>query len=176
MPAPGSPAAASRPDGSRHNRAGAAGYKTQAATRQPASHHVAAGAKYRPDLCGAARRTPHPARRADRRLVHLRCSRLVTSRGAAVPVSVRARLAGSGSAKRSTCGVPGAYRAAPATYAATMYVAWRSKDARARSYRMVVLGSAWEAASCTSRNGTPESPRVSWRLQVLGPASGSGWF
>jgi hypothetical protein len=50
-----------------------------------------------------------------------------------VPESVSARLAGSGSARRSTCGFPVAYRAAPATYAATMYVAWRSRDARARS-------------------------------------------
>jgi hypothetical protein len=29
--------------------------------------------------------------------------------------------------------------------------------AAARSYRIVVLGSAWEAASYTSRNGTPAS-------------------
>ena len=38
-----------------------------------------------------------------------------------------------------------------------MYVACRSSEALARSWRMVVLGSAWEAASCTSRSGTPAS-------------------
>jgi hypothetical protein len=49
------------------------------------------------------------------------------------------------------------YRATPATNAATMYVACLSKDTRARSYRMVVRGSACDAASCTSRSGTPAS-------------------
>jgi hypothetical protein len=34
-------------------------------------------------------------------------------------------------------------------------VACRSRLARARSYRIVVRGSACEAASCTSRSGTP---------------------
>ena len=47
--------------------------------------------------------------------------------------------------------------AAPAIYAATMYVACRSRLPRARSYRIVVLGSACEAASWTSRSGTPAS-------------------
>lgn len=36
-------------------------------------------------------------------------------------------------------------------------MACRSRDARARSYLMVVRGSAWDAASWTSRNGTPAS-------------------
>jgi hypothetical protein len=49
------------------------------------------------------------------------------------------------------------YLAALAIYAATMYVACRSRLPRARSYRIVVLGSACEAASCTSRKGTPAS-------------------
>jgi hypothetical protein len=38
-----------------------------------------------------------------------------------------------------------------------MQVACRSRLVRARSYRIVVRGSAWEAASCTSRSGTPAS-------------------
>src|SRR6476661_9018701 len=38
-----------------------------------------------------------------------------------------------------------------------MYVAWRSRLPRARSYLIVVRGSACEAASCTSRSGTPAS-------------------
>jgi hypothetical protein len=38
-----------------------------------------------------------------------------------------------------------------------MQVACRSRLPRARSYRIVVLGSACEAASCTSRSGTPAS-------------------
>src|ERR1700739_2755918 len=41
--------------------------------------------------------------------------------------------------------------------AATMYVACRSRLVRARSYLIVVRGSACEAASCTSRSGTPAS-------------------
>ena len=49
------------------------------------------------------------------------------------------------------------YLAAPAMYAATIYVACRSRLPRARSYRIVVLGSACEAASWTSRSGTPAS-------------------
>src|SRR5271165_5886066 len=36
-------------------------------------------------------------------------------------------------------------------------MACRSRLPRARSYLIVVRGSAWEAASCTSRNGTPAS-------------------
>ncbi len=40
-----------------------------------------------------------------------------------------------------------------------MYVACRSRLPRARSYRIVVRGSACEAASCTSRSGTPASKR-----------------
>jgi len=36
-------------------------------------------------------------------------------------------------------------------------VAWRSRDPRARSYRIVVVGSACDAASWTSRRGTPAS-------------------
>src|SRR5215475_2888 len=36
-------------------------------------------------------------------------------------------------------------------------MACRSRLLRARSYRMVVRGSAWEAASCTSRSETPAS-------------------
>ena len=47
------------------------------------------------------------------------------------------------------------YRAAPATEAATMQVACRSGRPRARSCRIVVLGSACEAASGTWRSGTP---------------------
>jgi hypothetical protein len=38
-----------------------------------------------------------------------------------------------------------------------MQVACRSRLPRARSYLMVVRGSAWEAASWTSRSGTPAS-------------------
>jgi hypothetical protein len=38
-----------------------------------------------------------------------------------------------------------------------MYVACRSREVRARSYLIVVRGSACEAASCTSRSGTPAS-------------------
>src|SRR6266487_5393626 len=38
-----------------------------------------------------------------------------------------------------------------------MYVACRSRLPRARSYLIVVRGSACEAASCTSRSGTPAS-------------------
>src|SRR6266571_1150969 len=47
-----------------------------------------------------------------------------------------------------------------------MYVACRSRLPRARSYRIVVRGSAWEAASCTSRSGTPASSAAvmnAWR-------------
>ena len=75
-----------------------------------------------------------------------RRSRLVDCHAvtSSVPVGVSARLAGSGSARRSTCGFPVAYGAAPATYVATIWVACRSRDARARSYRMVVLGSAMQ--------------------------------
>ena len=40
-----------------------------------------------------------------------------------------------------------------------MYVAWRSRLPRARSYRIVVRGSACEAASWISRSGTPASKR-----------------
>src|SRR5690348_17949974 len=49
------------------------------------------------------------------------------------------------------------YLAAPAIHAATTYVACRSRLPRARSYRIVVRGSACEAASWTSRSGTPAS-------------------
>jgi len=42
--------------------------QTQAAVRQPATHRVAAGAKYRPDLCGGARRTSHPRSPSSRRI------------------------------------------------------------------------------------------------------------
>jgi hypothetical protein len=38
-----------------------------------------------------------------------------------------------------------------------MYVAWRSRDTQARSYRMILRGLASEAASCTSRSGAPTS-------------------
>ena len=38
-----------------------------------------------------------------------------------------------------------------------MQVACRSRLPRARSYLMVIRGSAWEAASWTSRSGTPAS-------------------
>jgi hypothetical protein len=52
-----------------------------------------------------------------------------------------------------------------------MYVACRSRDVRARSYLMVVRGSAWEAASCTSRSGTPASSAAVMNacLRVCGP-------
>jgi hypothetical protein len=41
-----------------------------------------------------------------------------------------------------------------------MWVACRSRLPRARSYRIVVRGSACEAASWTSRSGTPPSKLV----------------
>jgi hypothetical protein len=50
-------------------------------------------------------------------------------------------------------------------------VAWRSRETLARSYRMVVRGSACEAASWTSRKGTPASRAAvmnAWR-SVCGP-------
>ena len=37
-----------------------------------------------------------------------------------------------------------------------MELGWRFKFFRARSYRIVVRGSACRAAICTSRNGTPD--------------------
>ena len=50
------------------------------------------------------------------------------------------------------------YLAAPAIYAATIYVACRSRLPRARSgKRIVVRGSACEGTSWTSRKGTPAS-------------------
>ena len=64
----------------------------------------------------------------------LRCLHLVTSRGGFIAaMSVSGRLAGFQAARRNDRGLPGIYRAAPAMYAATIYVACRSKDARARS-------------------------------------------
>src|SRR5690348_2323891 len=63
------------------------------------------------------------------------------------------------------------YLAAPAIHAATTYVTCRSRLPQARSYRIVVLGSACEAASCTSRKGTPASRAAvmnAWR-SVCGP-------
>jgi hypothetical protein len=49
------------------------------------------------------------------------------------------------------------WRAAPARNAATTYVACRSRLWRPRSYRIVVRGSECDAASWTSRSGTPAS-------------------
>src|SRR5260221_2894848 len=61
----------------------------------------------------------------------LRCLHLVTSRGGFIAaMSVSGRLAGFQAARRNDRGLPGIYRAAPAMYAATIYVACRSKDAR----------------------------------------------
>src|SRR4029077_12017097 len=52
-----------------------------------------------------------------------------------------------------------------------MEVACRSRLPRARSYLIVVLGSACEAASCTSRSGTPASSAAVRNacLKVCGP-------
>jgi hypothetical protein len=65
------------------------------------------------------------------------------------------------------------YLAAPAIYAATIYVACRSRLPRARSYRIVVLGSACDAASWTSRSGTPASKLVGSGLPAM--PNGSAW-
>jgi hypothetical protein len=46
-------------------------------------------------------------------------------------------------------------------YGGAAKVACRSGLPRARSYRIVVRGSACEAASCTSRSGNPASQRGS---------------
>jgi hypothetical protein len=46
-------------------------------------------------------------------------------------------------------------------------VACRSSEVLARSYRIVVRGSAWEAASCTSRRGTPASKLVESNVPTL---------
>jgi hypothetical protein len=48
---------------------------------------------------------------------------------------------------------------APASHEATVYVACRSRFSRARSYLRVVRGSAWPAASWTSRNMGHQRPK-----------------
>jgi len=65
--------------------------------------------------------------------------------------SVRATLLKAGRREEALADV--VYQAAPATEAARVYVACRSRLRRPRSYLVVVRGSAWEAASWTSRSG-----------------------
>jgi hypothetical protein len=68
--------------------------------------------------------------------------------------------------------------------AATMQVACWSRDARARSNLIVVRGSACEAASWTSRSGTPASKPVESSVpaelnavpfRLAGLVIGQGW-
>jgi hypothetical protein len=57
----------------------------------------------------------------------------------------------------------------------TMQVACRSRLPRARWYLTVVRGSAWEAASCTSRSGTPTSKLVESNVPTtLNTSTGAG--
>lgn len=60
---------------------------------------------------------------------------------------------------------------------ASAYVAWRSRLLRERSWRRVVLGSAWPAKSWTSRKGTPAlraAVMALWR-KAVGAESVGGW-
>lgn len=163
MPAPWSPAAASAPGSSRQNRASAAGYNA-AAARQPACHRVAAGTKYRPDLCGAARRTSHPARRADRRILRGYAKAQVALRDGLL-VSLRHGLAAwvAGalwcSSSRTTAGM-------------TCHPHWRGGGNRFPSPR--ALGPPGPADGRPAASPGITDPRSStWRPAVTRPSAGA---
>ena len=119
-----------------------------------------------------------PGRARSRRSAGARITRFGAAQPATKGDRIRVQIGGSRSTSRSRCVInprrrpvpPGGYGRQsesrqlvrvtgrrPAMQAATMQAACRSRLPRARSCLIVVRGSAWQAASCTSRSGNPAS-------------------